>query len=124
MKVNTEILMNSADNKDNKAIIKVDIKGSFDNNNTFKLEFFIYALINGGIKKILFDIEDLQYIDSTGIGSLIAIAKRLRKEKGEIAITRYTAQIMTILRPINMEKFIQFFPTIEEGINYLKLIDD
>ena len=81
MKVNTEILMNSADNKDNKAIIKVDIKGSFDNNNTFKLEFFIYALINGGVKKILIDIEDLQYIDSTGIGSLIAIAKRIKKGK-------------------------------------------
>lgn len=124
MKLNTEILMHSMANKDNNAIIRIDIRGTLDNNNTFELEFFIYSLINGGVKKIIIDIEDLQYMDSTGIGSLIAIAKRLRKEKGEIAITRYTAQIMTILRPINMEKFIQFFPTIEEGINYLKSIDE
>jgi anti-sigma B factor antagonist len=124
MKLNTEILMHSMANKDNNAIIRIDIRGTLDNNNTFELEFFIYSLINGGVKKIIIDIEDLQYMDSTGIGSLIAIAKRLRKEKGEIAITRYTAQIMTILRPINMEKFIQFFPTIEEGINYLKSKDE
>jgi anti-sigma B factor antagonist len=123
MKINTEIYMPSTVSKNNKAIIRVDLKGSLDNNNTFEFEFFIYALISGGVKKIVIDIDDLQYLDSTGIGSLIAITKKIRKESGEIAITRYTAQVMTILRPINMEKFIQFFPTIEEGISYLKSVD-
>jgi anti-sigma B factor antagonist len=120
MKLNSEVLMPSGTGRDNKAIVRVDLKGSLDNNNTFEFEFFIYSLINGGVRKIIIDINDLQYIDSTGIGCLIAIAKKIRKDHGEVAVTRYTAQVMTILRPINMEKFIQFFPTIEEGIGYLR----
>ncbi|MBN2402379.1 MAG: STAS domain-containing protein [Spirochaetes bacterium] len=119
MKLNAEINIQASATKD-KGIIRVELKGSLDNNNSFEFEFFVYTLISGGLKKLLIDIDDLQYLDSTGIGSLIAIAKKIRKENGETAITRYTAQIMTILRPINMEKFIQFFPTIEEGISYLK----
>jgi anti-sigma B factor antagonist len=124
MKFNTEVLMPSALSRDTKAIVKIDLKGSLDNNNTFEFEFFVYSLINGGVRKIIIDINDLQYIDSTGIGSLISITKSLRKENGKIAITRYTAQIMTILRPINMEKFIQFYPTVEEGITYLKSVEN
>jgi anti-sigma B factor antagonist len=124
MKFNTEVLMPSPSSRDTKAIVKIDLKGSLDNNNAFEFEFFINSLINGGVRKIIIDINDLQYIDSTGIGSFIAMTKKLRKENGEIGITRYTAQIMTILRPINMEKFIQFFPTVEEGITFLKLSEN
>ncbi len=123
MKFSTEIITPSDTGKDTRAIVKVDIKGSLDNNNTFEFEFFINSLINGGVRKIAVDINELQYIDSSGIGCLIATTKKIRKEHGEMAVTRYTAQIMTILRPINIEKFIQFFPTIEEGLNYLKSIE-
>ena len=120
MKFSIETIMPSAASKNKKAIIRVDIKGSLDNNNSHEFEFIMNTLINGGVRKILLDIDDLQYLDSTGIGVLITITKKLRKENGEIAITRYTGQVLTILKPINMEKFIQFFPSVEEGISFLQ----
>ncbi|MFH0975227.1 MAG: STAS domain-containing protein [Spirochaetota bacterium] len=121
MKFNTEIIMPSGVSKESKTtIVKIELKGSLDNNNTPDFEFFINTLINGGVKKILIDINDLQYLDSTGIGSLITVTKKIRKDNGDVAITRYTAQVMTILKPINMEKFIQFFSTVDDGIKYLK----
>jgi anti-sigma B factor antagonist len=120
MKFNTEIIMPTGALKENKTIVKIELKGSLDNNNTPDFEFFVNTMIIGGVKKILIDINDLQYVDSTGIGSLITVTKKLRKDNGDVAITRYTAQVMTILKPINMEKFIQFFSTIDDGVKYLK----
>ena len=123
MKLHIESIMPSAASKDKKVIIKIDLKGSIDNNNTPEFEYIISTLINGGVKKIILDIDELQYLDSTGIAALITATKKLRKEKGEIIITRYTAQMLTIFKPINLEKFIQFFPTVEEGINYFKTLE-
>ncbi len=124
MRIGLETIMPSGAGKDRIIIIKLDLKGSIDNNNSAEFDYLISTLINGGVKRIIIDINDLQYIDSTGIGLLILLTKKLRKENGQIAITRFTAQILTILKPINIEKFIEFFPTVEEGINYLKSIEN
>lgn len=123
MRLILDTIMPSAASKDNKMIMKIDLKGSLDNNNTQEFDFVMTTLINGGAKKIILDIDGLQYLDSTGIGSIIGFTKKLRKKNGEVVITRYTSQILTILKPINMEKFIQFFPTVEEGVSYLKSIE-
>jgi anti-anti-sigma factor len=120
MKVSLETIAPSVAGKDKRIIVKFDLKGTLDNNNSAEFENITSILITGGVRKLLLDIDDLQYIDSTGIGALISLTKKLRKENGQVAIARYTAQILTILRPINIEKFIQFFPTINEGVDYLR----
>lgn len=117
MKVSVETIASS---KSGGLICKIDLKGTLDNNNIQEFDFIINALIEGGMKKIILDIDDLQYIDSTGIGAFIRITKRLRQLNGEVAITRYTSQILNIVKPIKMENFIKFFPNIKEGINYLE----
>jgi anti-sigma B factor antagonist len=124
MKVSLETIMPSSAGKDKRIILKLDLKGSLDNNNCAEFDYITTMLITGGVRKLLIDIDDLQYIDSTGIGALISLTKKLRKEGGEVAIARYTAQILTILRPINIEKFIQFFPTINEGVAFLRSVDN
>jgi anti-sigma B factor antagonist len=122
MKFSVETKIPAASSKDKSIILKIDIKGSLDANTCQEFNFIINTIINGGAKKIILDIDGLQYIDSTGIGSLITVAKKIRKENGDLAVTRYTSQIMAILKPINIGKFIEFFPTIEDGYNYLNTV--
>ena len=122
MKFSIETKMPAASSKDRSIIIKIDIKGSLDTNTSQEFNFLVNTMIAGGAKKIILDIDDLQYIDSTGIGTFISIAKKIRKENGDVVVTRFTAPIMVVLKPVNIEKFIEFFPTIEEGVNYLNNI--
>jgi anti-sigma B factor antagonist len=117
MKVSVETIASA---KSGVLMCKIDLKGTLDNNNIHEFDYIINALIEGGIKKMILDIDDLQYIDSTGIGAFIRITKRLRQMNGEVAITRYTSQILNILKPIKMENFIKFFPNVKEGISYLE----
>ncbi|MBN2038679.1 MAG: STAS domain-containing protein [Spirochaetes bacterium] len=123
MKFNIETIVPGGGRKDSNIIVKIDLKGSLDNNITPEFDYILNTLITGGVKKIILDIDGLQYLDSTGIGSIIGITKKIRKENGDIAITRYTSQILTIVRPINMEKFVQFFSTVDEGIAYLRSVE-
>ncbi len=122
MKFNIDIISSSSLDDMEGAICKLDLKGSLDSNNIYKFNFILNSLIDGGINKIILDISGLQYLDSTAIGAIIFIIKKLRGKKGETIFTRYNTQILNIVKPIKLEKFIKFFATNEEGIRHLNSI--
>lgn len=119
MKCNIEIIPSS---KDKTYICKIDLRGTVDSNNIQNFDYLINSLIEGGVRKMILDIEDLQYIDSTGIGAFIRITKKLRGLKGEMVITRYNSHILNIIKPIKMEQFVKFFPNVQEGITFLETL--
>jgi anti-sigma B factor antagonist len=80
------------------------------------------TLIEGGAKKILIDMEGLDFIDSSGIGALIGIAKLVRSRKGDIAIMRVPPQIELIFNPVNLQRFISFRESLEEAMNFFRFV--
>ena len=79
------------------------------------------TLIKGGALKLLFDLEDLEFIDSSGIGALINIAKIARLNEGDIALVNVPAKIELIFKPVNLQRFISFHAGIEEAVNFFRL---
>jgi len=102
-------------------IWKINLVNKLDQTNSEEFELFILTIIRGGVRKILFDFDELRYIDSAGLGKIINITKNIRALKGNITITRCAPNIMDILKLVKLEKFIKIFGSNEEGINYLKL---
>jgi anti-sigma B factor antagonist len=80
------------------------------------------TLIEGGAKKILIDMEGLDFIDSSGIGALIGIANLVRSRKGDIAIMRVPPQIELIFNPVNLQRFISFRESLEEAMNFFRFV--
>lgn len=101
-------------------IYKMIFFNKLDHQNSNNLDIILNTFIQGGVKKILLDFSNIQYIDSTGIGCIIQTAKTLRKLKGEVTITKCSSHIMEIFKLVRLEKFIKLFNSIEEGINFLK----
>ncbi|MDD5066094.1 MAG: STAS domain-containing protein [bacterium] len=121
MKLDIEIIKPDAGTSDlNNYICKICLFNELDRKSDNDFEFIITALINGGIRKILFDLENLRYVDSSGIGKIISTTKLIRKLNGNVTITRCSTQIMEILVLIKLENFIKIFPSAEEGMNFLK----
>lgn len=103
-------------------IVKCLLLDKIDINSSNTLEMLILYLAQAGIRKFILDFKEVTYIDSSGIGKIINITKVLRKQKGEISITRVSQDIMNIFNLIKLGSFIKIFPTNEEAINYLKLV--
>lgn len=80
------------------------------------------TFIEGGAKKILIDMEGLDFIDSSGIGALISIAKLVRAKKGDIAIMRVPPQIELIFNPVNLQRFISFRESPEDAMNFFRFV--
>ena len=58
----------------------------------------VRELVEGGQKKILLDLSDVDYIDSSGIGEMVAAYTAVRSAKGELKLVHLTKRVHDILQ--------------------------
>ncbi len=122
MRFNLEIIKPSKASVDPGTFIcKISLINRLDQENCNEFEFMMITLIKGSLKKLLIDIDELRYIDSSGIGKIIHITKNIRAMQGNMAISRCSANIQETFKLVQIEKFIKIFNSNEEAVNYLKL---
>ncbi len=78
------MLFNIEFNETDKLYVKVS--GDLDINNIAKLREEVLAQYEDIDKDIVFDFIDLDYIDSTGLGVLISVYKRVKEKDNQIYI--------------------------------------
>jgi anti-sigma B factor antagonist len=62
----------------------------------------IHELVDRGDVKIVLDLADVNYIDSSGIGMLVAKVKTVRERHGDIKLARLTSRTQTILASLKL----------------------
>ncbi|MFH1129976.1 MAG: STAS domain-containing protein [Pseudomonadota bacterium] len=65
----------------------------------------------------IFDLEKLQMIDSSGVGAIVSLFKRLRKIGGDVKIARLTGQPKEIFRLLRLDRAFDIFETVEEAVS-------
>lgn len=83
---------------------------------------FLKTLIQGGVLKIIVDMADLEFIDSTGIGMLVDLAKLLRQRGGDIALLNVPERIERIFQPVRLNRFIRIFDSDIEAVRFFKFV--
>jgi len=80
----------------------------------------IKTMIDGGTVKLVVDMGDISFIDSSGIGTLIVTAKKVRQKSGDIAVIGVSQDILSILDMVSFRKFISIFESEEEAIQFFR----
>ncbi|MFC1668793.1 STAS domain-containing protein [Spirochaetota bacterium] len=102
-----------------KIIFKALLYDEINIDNSHNLSLFMDILISGGAKKILVDMENLEYISSSGIGILINTAKQLNDNSGTLVIMNVPHEIKHVLKIINLQNFIKIFDKENEALEFL-----
>jgi anti-sigma B factor antagonist len=71
-----------------------------------------------GVRVVLMDISQVTFIDSTGLGALVAIRKRLG-DGGVLAICGAQPLMLELFQLTRLDKIFQFFPDIEIARQHL-----
>ena len=107
----------------NRIIMIIQLSGIVDMDRSDDLLILLTCLISGGLKKIIFDMTGVDFIDSYGIGTLIDITKLIRKNKdGDAVLTNVPDRIHIIFKPINLQKFIKIFSTNDDALHYFRYV--
>ncbi len=88
----------------------IKLAGSLDAETTSRFSNLLKAEIADGSRKIICNLEELEYIASAGLGVFISSNKLLKSEGGEIRISSINKKIYNIL---NILGFINLFSTFE-----------
>ena len=74
----------------NKEVYIIDVSGEMDLYNSYRLKELVMKMIERQIKCMIINLEDVDYIDSSGIGALIYICSTVKKMNLRLFITNRT----------------------------------
>lgn len=78
-----------------------------------RLKAAVDASVQGGRARLVVDMSAVTFMDSSGLGVLIAGLKRARQGKGDLRIAGVSEQVATVLRLTNLDKVLRAHPTVE-----------
>ncbi len=62
------------------------------------LRDLVCDLLSKGHKKILFNLADVNYIDSSGLGHLVSAFTSVRKQQGELKLLNLTNKVQDVMQ--------------------------
>ncbi|MFN6992368.1 MAG: STAS domain-containing protein [Fervidobacterium sp.] len=72
-----------------------------------------------GIKKVILDFSSTHYIDSTGLGIIVALHRHALMNAGAIAIVNLDENIKGLLKMTALDKILNLFDNEEAASNFL-----
>ncbi len=97
------------------------LKGELiDKNQSTELLQEIEAAISKNDNKILLNLEELKYINSSGLSVLISVLTKARKSGGEVAICGVNKKINELLVITKLNSVFNVRTSMEEAIALLK----
>jgi anti-anti-sigma factor len=95
----------------------VQLSGILDNDQGSKFREEVSQLIDKGAKIILVDFQDVNFMDSSGLGALVLTLKTVRAADAKIFICAIGEQVKMLFELTSMDKIFKIFPNRNEFIN-------
>jgi anti-sigma B factor antagonist len=72
-------------------------------------------LVRSGKTRIVVDLDQVTFIDSSGLGALISGLKATRQAGGDLRIAEVPEQVLTVLRLTNLDRVLRAHPTVADA---------
>ena len=87
--------------------ISYHITGYFDAQTVSALESDFQALVDENKGRIILDLSDADFMDSSGIGSIVFLYKRLKAHNRDLLITGLQGQPARLIQSLRVDKTIK-----------------
>lgn len=89
---------------DDGVVATLKLVGELDAAATDKLRDAANAQMTRGVDRIVLDLSELDFIDSTGLGAMLGVLKRLREKDGELALSAVSPRVQKLLDLTGLDK--------------------
>ncbi|MBN2534227.1 MAG: STAS domain-containing protein [Spirochaetales bacterium] len=103
-------------NHTNPDALIIDLDGDFDLYSSYKVKEDIEKLIEQGNHTILFNMEKVKYLDSTGIGVLIRVLLLLKPKNGIMRLFKVHEAPMKVLKLTMLTQMLGVYDTEETAL--------
>ena len=90
-------------------------RATFEHASIFKS--IINADISSGVRKIVIDLSNCDFMDSTFIGVLVVTLKNIKKLNGELRMVKPNSIAQSILETTNTLRIFDIYDSLEQATN-------
>jgi anti-sigma B factor antagonist len=101
--------------EDREEIVVLIVKGNLDALTAPELRPTIDDLVANRKTQVVFDLGDLTLIDSSGVGAIVSLFKRVRLLGGDVKIACLANQPKEIFRLLRLDRAFELYESVEEA---------
>jgi anti-anti-sigma factor len=94
-------------------------KGRIDVESAPTLRDQLKTIAESTPRLVIVDLNEVEFIDSSGLSALVSGLKALRQSGGSISLSRPHPQALTALRLTLLDRVFPIFPSIEEALDQI-----
>jgi anti-sigma B factor antagonist len=98
----------------------VTFAGSLDASTVTQLESELNPLVESHKGHFLFDLKELEYISSAGVGFFMQKNDELKKRNVNLAFSGLTPKVSRVFTVLNLHKHFKIFETKDKALEFLK----
>ena len=77
---------------------------------------YVDQMIAAGRRQIVVDLSNVSYIDSAGVGMLVAESQRLTQQEGAMRLARLTARSHHLLAMLKLKFVFEIYDDVESAV--------
>lgn len=89
-----------------------------DSNNTAELKRDLASLLETN-SVVVFDLNRLQFVDSSGLGAILTCLRELNAHGGKLALCAMSKQVRALFELVRMHRVLDIYDTREEALRAL-----
>ena len=94
----------------------IQLNGEMDETALDEIKQAVDPLLNDPhLHQLIFDLTELQFINSKGIGYLVSVHTHLAKDGRSMVMTNATQPVMDVITLVGLTGIIPYYPTLEEA---------
>lgn len=96
----------------------ISLAGEVDVYTSPQLKQRLVAAIDGGCLDVVVNLQELEFIDSSGLGVLVSSLRRVKEQGGTMRLVCSKESILKIFRITGLDKVFPIFVSVEEALEF------
>ena len=92
------------------------VSGEIDIATAPSLRERLHGLLAGDKHRLVIDLDDVGFLDSTALGVLVGALKRARMEDGEVRIACAQPRVLKVFEITRLDSAFDLFDSVEEAV--------
>ncbi len=114
--------MFSFDKREQNGVLVLLLTGGLDAMTATDFKPVVVSIADADTLKVVVDLTPLTLIDSTGVGVLISLFKRVRAQGGHVYFAGLTGQPKEVFRLLRLDKSLDMFANVGEAIDKISKV--
>lgn len=102
--------------RDQRGVVVVEVDGQLIVGNRQELKQRVLDALDGGARKFVIDFTRTGYIDSSGLGVLVSLSKKIREQGGELRLAGLNEDLQTLFELTKLDTLFAITRTPEEAL--------